>query len=93
MALTKHPLHTATLKLFRRATINGKLQRWSPILASRGLQDGGKVNWRSMDILLHKVAAMAQNLLILCWEENRVLMQAKIGEIKRMARQVLWLPM
>jgi hypothetical protein len=36
---------------------------------------------------------MAQNLLILCWEENRVLMQAKIGEIKRMARQVLWLPM
>lgn len=51
-----------------------------------------RCNWRGMDILLHKVVSVAQNWLILCREDKRASLQVKIGEIKALAGQVLWLP-
>jgi hypothetical protein len=51
-----------------------------------------RTKWKGMDILLHKVASLVQNWIILCREEKRVTLQAKIGKIKVLAGQVLWLP-
>ena len=40
-----------------------------------------------MDILLNRLAAIAQNWVILCHEVKKVLLQAKIGEIKTLTGQ------
>ena len=45
-----------------------------------------------MDILLHKVAATAQNWLTPCQEGKQGLLQEKSGEVKKMVGRVLRIP-
>jgi hypothetical protein len=49
-------------------------------------------HWLSTEILLHKVARMAQNWSILCNQDTRAILMEKISELKVQAGMVLWLP-
>lgn len=48
-------------------------------------------NLERLDVLLHKVATLAQKWMILCREVKKATLQAKIGEIKMLAGHALWI--
>lgn len=48
--------------------------------------------WRSMEMLLYRLAAMVQKWEIICPEEKKETLRLKVERIKEVAGQVHWLP-
>lgn len=51
-----------------------------------------RVGWRSMEMLLLRIAGLLTNWIILCPEDKRSLLSTYIQKIKTAAGETLWLP-
>jgi hypothetical protein len=51
-----------------------------------------RIGWRSMEMLLFRIAGLLQNWIILCPPSKKEMLQEVINKIKLAAGRILWLP-